>query len=126
MVRGYRRDFELPCKLQPTDNKMTFTDDTKKEILATLADNRKEFLSATLGLVDDATNKHYRIGLENIQFGDIHSLKDIIEKTILDHENPAFTKNDIIYKVKGLKTVEYEDLSAYFKSISATLKNLSK
>lgn len=106
---------------------MTFTGETKKEILATLTDNRKRFLSATLGLVDDATNKYYRIGLENIQFGDIHSLKNIIEKTILDNDNPSFTKNDIIYKTKGLTPVEYDDLSAYFtkhfRDIEEPIKN---
>lgn len=106
---------------------MTFNDDFKKEILTTLADNKCEFLSTTLGLVDDATNKHYRIGLENILFGDIHSLKEIIEKTILDNENPSFTKNDIIYKVKGLKTIEYDDLNTYFtkhfRDIEEPIKN---
>lgn len=94
---------------------MTFTDDTKKEIVRTLSHNKNDFLLTTLGLVDDAKSKYYRIGLENIVFGDIHSLKDLIEKTIHDNENPTFTKNDIIYRAKGLKNVEYGELNTYFQ-----------
>lgn len=95
---------------------MKFTDDTKQEIRANLADKRKDFLSSTLEMVEYATNKYYRIGLEQIQFGDIHSLKDIIKKTILDYENPTFSRNAIIYKIKDLKTIAYEELNAYFSN----------